>query len=232
MYTEKYIQKALKIITHLFDVPKCATIRLWRKSVDIVKKFTLLIGIIQFSRRIEVNSVEENVNQREEIEVFSFRGIREKLLQYQKSVIFVIKLAVGFISIKDSVTTYATDTPTNLKYTDILSVMKKLEDTSEINLLARELGITKEGVHRLIWLLGDVQNIKDGSGQYSSETISLVKNALLRERILRQTTIQLNFQPLWINTKLQPTNKHWIANNYGMKIMEGHFVASVTGETV
>ena len=118
------------------------------------------------------------------------------------------------------------------KNTEESSVTKKHNNVSKplnLNGLANTLGITKEGVTRLIWLLEDARSIKDGSGQYSSETISLVKNALLKERILKQTTSLLDSPLSWTKKESQHTSKQWRVKDYGIKTMDAPFVVNVIG---
>lgn len=119
-----------------------------------------------------------------------------------------------------------TGTSKSLEEYFLMKNVKKISKLLNLNGLANDLGITKEGVTRLIWLLDDVRNTKHGSEAYSSETISLVKNALLKERILKQTTTLLDLQPSLTKNESQPTSKEWTVKDYGIKTMEGHFVES------
>lgn len=154
-----------------------------------------------------------------------FRGIKVSLSHLYGNAKRAVSQIGRFFSGKNSASTYAVGTIGTLESSDILLVIKKLEQVLEnpsLNGLAKDLGITKEGVLRLIWSLGGVQNIKDGSGAYSSEMISLVRNAVLKERISRQTISLLDLQPSLMKEESQLTNKQWRVNVYGTKIMAGH----------
>src|SRR3990167_1435892 len=110
-----------------------------------------------------------------------FLGIKVGVLQQLESAIFA-RVLLRSISTGNSTLSSAEDTTGTSLNMAGFSQMKKLVKNLELpnlNGLAKELGITKEGVQRLIWLLGDVRNTKDGSGAYSSETISLVRSAVL-----------------------------------------------------
>jgi hypothetical protein len=149
-------------------------------------------------------------------------GTKEYKRNLLELVRYVARKVKGFFTIKKQAVSYATSTTSNSTNTVDFSAMKKLmQDLESHNLsgLANELGITKEGVHRLIKLLDGVPLTKNGSGQYSSETISLVRDAIQKERILKQTTIQFASPRLWTKTKSQPTSKHWKMNAYGTKVM-------------
>lgn len=157
-----------------------------------------------------------------------FRGIKEKIGNLAESVIFVIAIQ-KYISIKLSKPLYVASTTGTLKNTDVSLQMKKVVQTLKyLNLdgLANKLGITKEGVTRLIWLLGDARNTNNGSEPYSSEMILLVKNALLKERILKQTTFLLDSQPSLMKKESQHTSKHWNVKDYGIQRMVAHSVVN------
>lgn len=147
---------------------------------------------------------------------------------------YVVRKVRRFFTTRKQTDWSAINTTCTTADTVNLSQLKKLVSDLEsrnLNGLANELGITKEGVHRLIKLLDGVQHTKNGSGQYSSETISLVKDAVLKERILKQTTIQFASPQLWTKIKSQPTSKHWKMNAYGMKVTDAPCVVNVTGIT-
>lgn len=159
------------------------------------------------------------------------RGIKENVLLRLGSARFVAYLTRGYSFSENSASTYATGTISSLRATDVSSAIQRLERTLEslnLNGLAKELGITKEGVQRLIWLLGDARSTRNGSGQYSRETISRVKSALLEERILKQTTILLDSQLSLMKKELEPTNQHWRVKDYGTSGMVEPFVNSAT----
>jgi len=159
------------------------------------------------------------------------RGIRGSELRRFVGVELAKRRAKEYFATTNMTSTSATDTTCNLKLTDIRSAIKKLDkDLERLNLdgLAKDLGITKEGAMRLIWLFADVRNTKDGSGKYSKETISLVKNAVLEERILKLTTIPSGFQPLLTKKKLRPTSKHWKMHGYGIRKMDERSAVNVT----
>lgn len=164
------------------------------------------------------------------VEKAKLLGIKGSVLNRLENVMLVELLTREFLWPKSMDSMSVTSTIGTLKATDVFLAEKNLNKIlKQLNLngLAKELGITKEGVQRLIWLLGDVQNIRNGSGIYSSETILLVKNALQKERILKQTITPLDSQLLWMKKESLPTNRRWRVNDYGIKTMDGHFVGSV-----
>ena len=159
-------------------------------------------------------------------------GIKGKYITHANDVMLVALMVKTYSNPKNTTSSFATSTIGNLKSTDILSAMRKLEKNLEhLNLsgLANSLGTTKEGVQRLIWLLEDARNTNNGSEVYSSETISLVRNALLKERILKQTTILLDSPLSWTKKESLPTSRQWKMNDYGIKTMDEPFVVNVTG---
>lgn len=162
------------------------------------------------------------------------RGTKAKKSNLKGSVISA-KAILKSISILQSRASFARVIIGTLKNMGKFLLMRKSKKISEpLNLdgLANVLGITKGGVTRLIWLLEDVQNTKDGSGQYSSETISLARNALLKERILKQTTFPLDTPPLLKKNELQLTKEQWHVSDYGIKVMDAPYVGGVTEVTV
>lgn len=147
-------------------------------------------------------------------------GIKVSVLHRLENALLVDYLTRESISTKNTVTTSATNTTGILKSTDIFLAIQKLNkslDNRNLNGLAKRLGITKEGVQRLIWLLGDVQNTRNGLGLSLSEMISLVRNAVLRERILKQTTTLLNTRLSLMKKELQLTRKQLIVPAYGIQ---------------
>lgn len=161
----------------------------------------------------------------------TYRGIKASVLHLCESVMLVIHPTNESSLLRNTESTYATSTTSILKSTDVFLAIKKLEKILEqrnLNGLEKSLGITKEGVMRLIWLLEGVRHTRNGSGVYSSETISLVKSALLKERILKQTTFRYDFQQLWTKKKSQPTKRRWLVNGYGIRKMDAHSVVNAT----
>lgn len=159
-------------------------------------------------------------------------GIRESVMHHLESVMLVALLTKEFSKHESMGSTYVTATTTNLLSTEVFSQMNRLEKTLQhLNLsgLANRLGITKEGVTRLIWWLEGVLATRSGSERYSQEMITLVGNALLEERILKQTITQLDLQPLLTKKESQLTKQHLIAYGYGIQKMDAHYVVSATG---
>lgn len=157
------------------------------------------------------------------------RGIRVKNMPSQELVIFALANQ-KFTSIKVLKSLFAQGITGILRNMVTFFQMKRLVKNLKLhnqNGLAEKLGITKGGVSRLIWLLDDVRNTKNGSGQFSSEMISLVRDALLKERILKQTTSLLDMQPSLTKNESQPTNKQWRVSGYGMKVMDAPYVGGV-----
>lgn len=158
----------------------------------------------------------------------TFRGIKESVLNRYEDAIFARAFQKS-ISTQNLESSSVVSTIGMLKNMDVSYLITKLRKDLELhNLdgLARELGITKEGVRRLIWSLGAVLGTKNGSEIYSSETILLVKNALQKERILKQTITLLDFQPLLTKKILVPMNKQWRVNGYGIKVMDAPCVVN------
>lgn len=158
-------------------------------------------------------------------------GIKVSGLRLYGVVKRVVDRIRGYSNQENMASTYAISTITTLQPMDVFLAIKKLEKNLEhLNLsgLANDLGITKEGVMRLIWLCADARNINNGSEPFSSEMISLVKNAVLRERILKLTTIPLDSQRLWMKKESEPTKMQWRVNGYGIQKMGAHYVGSAT----
>lgn len=161
-----------------------------------------------------------------------YLGIKESVLNRLENVMLAAILAHASSLVKSTTTMSAINTTGISNSMDIsLAIQRLQKNLKQLNLdgLAKSLGIIKESVTRLIWLLGDVRNTSNGSGLYSSEMTSLVRNAVLKERILKQTITPLDFQSSWTKKESEPTSKQWRVNDYGIKKMEGHFVGSVTG---
>lgn len=157
-------------------------------------------------------------------------GTRVKKSNRKGSVISA-RAILGSISILQSKPLYAPGIIGTLKSMAGFFQTKKQRGISKLlnlNGLANELGITKEGVIRLIWLLEDARSTNNGSEVYSSETILRVKNALLKERILKQTTTRLDSPLLWMKKESQPTSRRWCVKDYGIKIMVEPYVKSAT----
>lgn len=158
-------------------------------------------------------------------------GIKENVLRRLEVAWLVGDLTAVFSKRKSSASTYAINTITTLRSMDISLATKKLENSLKhhsLNGLANELGITKEGAQRLIWLFADARDTNNGSEKYSEKTILLVKNALFAERILKQTTIQFASPLLWMKNELPPTKWQWRVNDYGIKKMAEPFVGNAT----
>ncbi len=158
-----------------------------------------------------------------------YRGTKVKGLNLLENAMHVVGLTPVYSLHESSTTQSAINTTGTLNYMVVSSLRKKLKQTPNVHSLAKDLGITKEGVHRLIWLLGDVRNTKNGSGQYSSETISLVRSALQKERILKQTTSQFATPLSLTKNESQLTNKDWGVKGYGISTMGEHYVVNATG---
>lgn len=125
------------------------------------------------------------------------RGIKGNVLLRLEVARLAADLTDEYFERGRSRSTSATATTTTLNTTAAFSAMQKLKQNSPLHSLdglANKLGITKEGALRLIWLCADALDTNSGSEKYSEETITLVKNALFVERILKQTT--LNFYDL------------------------------------
>ena len=160
-----------------------------------------------------------------------FLGIKVNALHRLENAMLVVCLMHEFTITQNLGSTLATGTTGILKSTDISLAIKKVNKILEhrsLSGLANDLGITKEGVQRLIWLLGDAQNTRNGSELSSSKMTSLVRNAILRERILKLTTIQFDLQPLLTKKELTPTSEQWRVNAYGIKRMGEPYVGNVT----
>lgn len=160
-----------------------------------------------------------------------FLGIKGNVLHRLENAMLVIYLTNESFITGSSAITLATGTSTNLKNSDVFLTIQKLKaisDDPNQNGLAKHLGITREGVQRLIWSLEGALNISNGSELSSLEMTSLVRNAVLKERILKQTTTLLNTQLSLTKKELKPTSRLWIVPAYGIQKMEGHYVGNVT----
>lgn len=160
-----------------------------------------------------------------------YRGIKENVLLRLEIAKVVDALADASSERSLSGSTYVTGTHTTSKSTGESLLIRKLNRTLKpLNLdgLANDLGITREGVTRLIWLLGDARDTNNGLERYSKETIIRVKNALYEERILKQTTTPLDFQPSWTKSELLLTKKQWRASVYGIQRMVERSVVNAT----
>jgi hypothetical protein len=146
-----------------------------------------------------------------------FRGIKENVLRQYENV----RLARLLTDVYSSTTgtSSATATTTTFDATAVSSAIQKLAADSEHlsqSGLAADLGITREGVQRLIWLCADAQDTSNGSKTYSEETITRVKNALYAERILKQTTFRFASPQSLMKNELLPTKQQWRVNGYGI----------------
>lgn len=159
------------------------------------------------------------------------RGIKVSELRLYASARLVLREVAECSEIANTTSTSATATPTTFDATAVFSAIQRLKtDYGLLNLdgLANDLGITKADVTTLIKLCADAPVTRDGSRQYSPETITLVKNALFAARISKQTTSQYALPPSWMKNELSVTSKQWPRSAYGMSRMAAPSVVNVT----
>lgn len=160
-----------------------------------------------------------------------YLGIKEDVSLRLEVAKVVASLTTGYPERSLITSTSVTDTDGTLRSSAVCSAMQKLmNDYEHLNLngLAEDLGITKEGVQRLIWLCADASDIKGGSRKYSPEMITHVRNALYAERILKQTTFRLASLQSWTKKELPLTKLQWLAPDYGIRTMGVPSVVNAT----